>query len=105
MTIDQAIDAEGDGRAWRLVRAVVSSLSNLLQSLGFEAFEAEEGEPFDPHRMECLGFQEGEPGIVLEAVRSGYRIDQTVVRPAGVHIADVRASAATRPLMKEENLS
>ena len=83
----ESLDPEQDARMSRQLRAVGSALSNLLQGLGFEAFDAVPGEPFDPQRMECLGFADGEPGIVLAAVRPGYRAAEAVLRPAGVWIA------------------
>jgi len=76
-----------DARIRGQLRAAVSALSNLLHGLGFEAFEALPGEPFDPERMECLGFAEGPPGVVLEAVRHGFRSGEIVMRPAGVLLA------------------
>jgi molecular chaperone GrpE (heat shock protein) len=85
---------EADAKVAAQLSAVISALSNLLQGLGYERFDAAVGEPFDPNRMECLGFANGEPGIVLEAVRPGYRAGGSVARPAGVWIAE--------PNLKEE---
>jgi molecular chaperone GrpE (heat shock protein) len=82
------LDADEDTKTIAQLGAVTSALSNLLQGLGYDVFDAALGEPFDPARMECLGFAEGEPQTVLEAVRPGYRAGDTVVRPAGVRIAE-----------------
>ena len=81
------LGTDEDAKIMAQLRAVISALSNLMQGLGYEQFEAVVGEPFDPARMECLDFVEGEPKIVLQAVRPGYRFGQTVMRPAGVWIA------------------
>ncbi|HKQ91592.1 MAG TPA: nucleotide exchange factor GrpE [Blastocatellia bacterium] len=68
--------------------AVIQAMSMALRGLGFVEFQVTKGEPFDPSRMECLGFVKGEQGIVLDAVRKGYMANETIVRPAGVLIAD-----------------
>lgn len=79
---------EGHHAGQSRARAISATLSNVLQSLGFSTFEAEVGEPFDPARMEALGYGQGERGVVLDSVRPGYRAQEAVVRPAGVLIAD-----------------
>lgn len=71
---------------------VILALTQLLQGLGFAEFEAEVGEKFDPARMQCAGYAEGEAGVVLAAVQPGYRAHDIVVRPAGVLIADPRGT-------------
>jgi molecular chaperone GrpE (heat shock protein) len=76
--------------------AVASTLRNLLQDLGYADFHARVGEDFAPERMEALGYGEGAPGVVLAAVRPGYRCGDAVVRPAGVLIADPSASPSDR---------
>lgn len=68
--------------------AVISTLSTLLQGLGFARFDVEEGAAFDPARMECVGYAEGTPGVVVRAVRPGFAVGEAVVRPAGVLIAE-----------------
>src|ERR1041384_3172996 len=68
--------------------ALIQTLSTTLRSLGFVEFEAIKNEPFDPARMECLGFASGRPGIVLNAICPGYRVQEVVVRPAGVMLSD-----------------
>jgi molecular chaperone GrpE (heat shock protein) len=82
------LDGERDGRMLTQIRAVHGTLTNVLQALGFSRFEAEVGEPFDPARMEPLGYAEGARGVVLAAVRPGYLAENAVVRAAGVLIAD-----------------
>jgi len=79
---------ESDRTVRAPIAAVVGSLSNLLQGLGVVAFDVEAGEPFDALRMECLGYADGPPGVVIEMAQPGYRAGETVVRPAGVLIAD-----------------
>jgi molecular chaperone GrpE len=88
----EGLDTDEDAKIKAQLRAVISALSNLLQGLGYEHFDVALGEPFDPTRMECLGFADGEPGTVLEVVRPGYRAGDSVVRPAGVAIAEPETS-------------
>jgi molecular chaperone GrpE (heat shock protein) len=82
------LDTHKDNRMIGQLDAVLQTLGTMLRGLGFVEFRAEVQEPFDPTRMECLGYASGEPNVVLKCLRSGYRADQTVVRPAGVLIAN-----------------
>jgi molecular chaperone GrpE (heat shock protein) len=82
-----------DARTRQQLDAVIQAIGVALRGLGFAEFEAAKGEPFDPSRMECLGYAKGEPGVVLDTLRPGYLAQETVIRPAGVLIADpVRAA-------------
>ena len=87
-TMSAGLDPTEDQRTIAQLTAVVSSLTTVVQSLGFFEFTVSEGEPFDPNRMECLGVEVGEPGVVLKVGRLGYATETTVVRPCGVFIAD-----------------
>jgi molecular chaperone GrpE (heat shock protein) len=71
----------------RQLTAVELSLKSAVQGLGFIEFKVASGEPFDPGRMECLGFEEGASGQVTSFCRPGYAIGNIVIRPAGVMIA------------------
>lgn len=76
-----------DSRTREQLNAVIQAIGVALRGLGFVEFQAARGEPFDPARMECLGYAKGERGVVLEVVRPGYMAQETVIRPAGVLIA------------------
>lgn len=54
-----------------------------LQDEGITRIKAV-GEKFDPHLMEAIGTMEGKEGQVLEEVRTGYRLYDTVLRSAQV---------------------
>jgi molecular chaperone GrpE len=54
-----------------------------LQDEGITRIKAV-GEKFDPHLMESIGTMEGKEGQVLEEVRTGYRLYDTVLRSAQV---------------------
>jgi len=85
-TLD-GLERKRDARTCRQLEAVLSTLKTLIQSLGFREFHAREGDAFDPERMECVGYAEGEPATVLRAMSAGYEADGRVFRPAGVVIA------------------
>lgn len=42
------------------------------------------GRDFDPHAMECVSVQEGEDNRVIEEARTGFTINNEVIRPAQV---------------------
>ena len=57
-----------------------------LGRLGVEAF-APVDEPFDPNEHEAMAqqpFEGREPGTVAEVYQAGYRIGETIIRPARV---------------------
>ncbi len=59
------------------------------ESAGVEAFDPT-GEPFDPQLHEALSTQpaEGtEPGVVVETLSKGYRLNGQVLRPAKVVVS------------------
>ncbi len=71
------------------VRAIRRSFESVLASEGVEAFESI-GERFDPRmheavtRMPAVGL---EPDTVIDVVRTGYKINDEVLRPAMVVVA------------------
>lgn len=74
------------------LNTVISSLNNIIQTLGYIEFQVNVGSPFDPFQTECLSYGVGEPNTVLEVVRSGYRTENMIIRPCGVVIAQASAS-------------
>ena len=71
------------------VEMVFRKFRDTLESLGVEPIEAE-GEPFDEQVHEAMMRQpseEAEPGTVLQEVRTGYRMDDRVVRYSRVVVA------------------
>ena len=71
------------------IEHVHSDVVSALEKAGIEWFSPE-GEPFDPTLHEAVAQQpvEGaEPGTVVEVFQRGYRIGETVVRPARVVVA------------------
>jgi molecular chaperone GrpE len=91
--LDRAIEAAQDGEGGdpflEGVRLVRSELAAALARVGIEAFSPL-GEPFDPTRHEAMAQQpvEGaESGTVAEVFLDGYRMGETIVRPARVLVA------------------
>ncbi len=100
--IRKGFDPQKEQAVYGQVSAATSTLSNLLQSLGFTRFVPELGDPFDPTRMQCLGYAQGKPGVVLQVLRPGYLAGETLVRPSGVLIADPEPRAADSAAPKEK---
>jgi molecular chaperone GrpE len=72
------------------VRLVHRELTEALTRAGVESFDPA-GEPFDPNSSEALSTQprDGvEPGTVVEVLARGYRLDDQVIRPARVVVAE-----------------
>ena len=70
------------------VRLVHVELVNTLERNGIKAFDPA-GEPFDPTVHEAISMREGEngSGIVLDVVEKGYRLGDSVIRPARVVVS------------------
>jgi molecular chaperone GrpE len=88
--LDRAIDAaEAEDPLLAGVRLVRSELAAGLARLGIEAF-APLGEVFDPNLHEAVAQQPVEGvagGAVAEVFQNGYRMGETIIRPARVLVA------------------
>jgi len=91
--LERALQAGQDASAHealaRGVALVHEELRARLQSAGVEAFDPT-GQPFDPQLHEALSTQTAEgtdPGVVLETVEKGYRLNGQVLRPARVVVS------------------
>jgi len=83
-----ASDHADDGFA-RGVQMVHGELIGALERNGVAAFEPT-GEAFDPMVHEAISTRPAdgaEPGLVLDVVEKGYRLDETVLRPARVVVS------------------
>jgi len=87
-----AVEASGEDAEHHLtqgIRLVQSELTAALARTGIEAY-APRGERFDPAHHEAVAQQpvEGfEPGTIVEVLQSGYRLNDSVLRPARVIVA------------------
>ena len=72
------------------VRLVRADLAGVLERTGVESFDPA-GQPFDPTVHEALSTRpapEGvHPGVVVDVVEKGYRLNDTVLRPARVIVS------------------
>jgi molecular chaperone GrpE len=90
--LDRALDAAAeDDPLLQGVRLVRSEVSSALARVGIEAFSPE-GEVFDPavHEAVATAAQgpDGKPsGSVVEVYQVGYRLRDSVIRPARVVVA------------------
>ena len=71
------------------VRLVLDELVGVFERSGIEAIEPE-GDAFDPTLHEALSTRSedgAKPGVVLEVVEKGYKLNDTVIRPARVVVS------------------
>ncbi|MGA9857682.1 MAG: nucleotide exchange factor GrpE [Solirubrobacteraceae bacterium] len=88
---DAAVDGDANGAA-SLVAGIKHVHADVIAALGNVGIErySPQGERFDPQYHEAVAQQpvEGtEPGFVVEVFQSGYRMGESVVRPARVVVA------------------
>jgi molecular chaperone GrpE len=86
------LDPEGDSPEGleHGVLLVFRSLRDALQRHGIEVVDPR-GEEFDPQAHEALSTQPvdvAEPGTIVEVVQKGYRLDDQLIRPARVVVAE-----------------
>lgn len=96
--LDRALEAaeaaanENGGSDDTLVSGIKLVHADVLAALGRAGIErySPKGEPFDPERHEAVAQQavEGaEPGTIVEVYQRGYRLGESVLRPARVVVA------------------
>jgi len=92
--LERALESGSDpGAHESLVKGVglvLEELRGKLAGAGVEAFDPR-GEKFDPQLHEALSMQQAEatePGLVLETVEKGYRLNGQVLRPARVVVSE-----------------
>ena len=85
-----AAEQQADSAEWvKGIRAVQEEFKTALGRAGVEAF-APLGEVFDPNQHEAMAQApaEGvESGVVAEVYQAGYRLNDTILRPARVVVA------------------
>jgi molecular chaperone GrpE len=87
--LDRALGAaQDDDPLLEGVRLVRSELSAALSRAGIEAFRPS-GEQFDPNLHEAVATvpgPEGSGGLVVEVYQDGYRLGESIIRPARVAV-------------------
>jgi molecular chaperone GrpE len=84
-----AAAADSEGPLHEGVKLVLADLQGVLGRAGVEALEPS-GERFDPNVHEAISTApvEGtESGLVVQVVEKGYRMRDTVIRPARVVVS------------------
>ena len=89
--LERALEAAADseGPLHEGVKLVLADLQGVLSRAGVEAL-APEGERFDPNVHEAISttpVEGSEPGLVVQVVEKGYRMRDTVIRPARVVVS------------------
>ena len=89
--LERALDSAGESEQHLAegVRLVHSELLALLQRNGVEPFDPG-GDAFDPELHEALSTREADgsqPGLVLDVVEKGYKLNGGVLRPARVVVS------------------
>jgi molecular chaperone GrpE len=82
-------DADPDHHLSQGVKLLSAELSAALGRAGVQGFSPD-GEQFDPSQHEAVAQQpvEGfEPGTVVQVLQSGYRLNESILRPARVIVA------------------
>jgi molecular chaperone GrpE len=81
--------ANGDASFVSGIKHVHSDVLAALKRAGIEPFSPE-GEPFDPQFHEAVAqqpFEGAQPGTVVEVYQRGYRLGESILRPARVVVA------------------
>ena len=87
------VDVELEGHQWvEGIRLVRQKFGETLAAVGVEAIATEDA-AFDPRVHEAISYAPGPGGRVVAAVRSGYTMQDYVVRPAQVVVGDGSADA------------
>ncbi len=73
------------------VKQVAKQSEEVLRELGVEKIVAT-GKLFNPQLHEAVGFEEGEGDqeVVLEELRPGYKIGESVIRPSMVKVGKIK---------------
>ena len=82
-------NGEGDGTLASGIKLVHADVIAALARVGIEPFSPE-GEPFDPQHHEAIAqtpVEGAQSGTVVEVYQRGYRLGETVLRPARVVVA------------------
>lgn len=71
------------------LKVAISQFLDVLKSEGVTKIETE-GIEFDPHLMEAVAIEKGDEGKVLEETRTGYLLNDKVLRVAQVKVGSAK---------------
>src|SRR3990172_652238 len=85
------------------VELTLRLLRTALERANVAEVAPEPGERFDPHRHQAMAVveAESEPNTVVALMQKGYCLNERVVRPALVTVAEARGSSAAAPAKVE----
>lgn len=88
MAAQHVPEAEKENAWMTGITYIGKQLEEALATNGISAFEAKEGDVFDPHRHEAVSQEEGkEEGKVVKVLQPGYISGTRVIRPAKVIVS------------------
>lgn len=88
MAAQHVPEAEKENAWMTGITYIGKQLEEALATNGISAFEAKEGDVFDPHRHEAVSQEEGkEEGTVVKVLQPGYISGTRVIRPAKVIVS------------------
>lgn len=67
---------------------IVKEFKKVLNELGVDLIESDRGVPFNSLSMECLEVVPGEKNKVIKTLQTGYRLGETILRPAKVEVGN-----------------
>jgi molecular chaperone GrpE len=87
----RALEEKGDIRSG--VELIIQEFDSLLQNEGVQIIEPEPGSDVNPECNEVLARvdSELESGVIVECYRPGYRIGETLIRPARVTVSETNS--------------
>lgn len=83
------------------LRVSINQFLGVLKNEGVERIKTV-GEEFDPVKMECIDVAQGEENKVIEEVRSGYMLNDKVIRAAQVRVGEEKADKKEAELSEKE---
>jgi molecular chaperone GrpE (heat shock protein) len=78
------LDQEESRILYNQMSGISDLLMMILQTIGYKPFVVEPGEEFDTMRMECVGWEPGESGVVLRTERQGFMAGEQIAKPCQV---------------------
>ena len=79
------------------VHMILRKLQGLLEAEGVKGIEPSPGEPLDPFEHDAVFYESADgqpPGAIVRVVRPGYRLNDRVLRPAQVTVAQAETEEA-----------
>ncbi len=79
------------------VQMILRKLQGLLEAEGVKGIEPSPGEPLDPFEHDAVFYEPADghpPGAIVRVVRPGYRLNNRVLRPAQVTVAQAETEEA-----------